>query len=360
MAVVTKLDKLVALAKEKSSERRRALLREVTDLFFDEPPEQGTAVSNQFDDVLSALAEQAAREARVELSERFSGADMAPRGLILKLAQDAVEVAAPILSQSAVLTDADLLNLAEEAGQGHLRAISQRDSVPERVSEAIVRRGDDDTVATLIRNDGARLSRSTFEEVTVRAEHSAALQEPLVDRQDTPADLLNDLMVVVETHLRDRIAERFDDMDPEVLDAAMKASKARFERRVKEDKAIEEAKKYIASMAVRRQLDGALLVRLLREKSRARFIVGFSELTGVDLVAARRAIDQVSVDPLALICKAAGFEKALFVTLAVLRGDDTDGAFAEARNLGGVYDALTLEDAERAIRFWRMRRDMAA
>jgi uncharacterized protein (DUF2336 family) len=360
MAVISKLNNLVELAKEKSSERRRTLLREVTDLFFEEPPARDSAVSRRFDDVLTSLAEQTAQEAREELAERFADSPLAPGGLVLKLARDAIEVAAPILSRSTVLSEDDLLSIAETGGQNHLRAISQREEVCERLSDTIVRRGDDHTVASLIGNDGARLSRQTFEAVTERAETSTVLQGPLVERGDTPNDLLADLMLSVGNHLRERIIERFDNVDPAVLEQAMDASRVRLAERLAEDKEIEEARRFVRTMAMRKKLDGSLLARLLRERELARFNVAFAEMTGVDYTAARRAIEQDSIDPLALICKSAGFEKALFVTLAVLRNSDDDDAFRDARELGRLYDTITEDDAARAMRFWRLRRDMAA
>ena len=360
MAVVSKLNNLVELAKEKSSERRRTLLREVTDLFFEEPPARGSALSGRFDEILSSLAEQTAQEAREELAVRFADTPLAPGGLVLKLAQDAIEVAAPILSRSAVLSEDDLLSIAETGGQHHLQAISQRDEVGERLSDTIVRRGDDETVARLIGNDGARLSRQTFEAVTERAERAPVLQGPLVERGDTPNDLLADLMLTVGNHLRDRIMERFDEVDPAVLEQAMQASRARLAERLAEDTAIEEARKFVRTMAMRKKLDGSLLARLLREREMIRFHVAFAEMTGVDIPTAKRAVEQECIDPLALICRAANFEKALFVTLAVLRGAADEDAFRDARELGRLYDRITSEDAARAMRFWRMRRDMAA
>lgn len=360
MAVISRLNNLVALAKEKSSERRRTLLREVTDLFFEEPPERDTATSQTFDEVLTSLAEQTAQDAREELSRRFADAPQAPRGLALKLAQDAIEVAAPMLAGSGALSEDDLLSIAETAGQRHLKAISARKEVGERLSDTIVRRGDDETVAQLISNDGARLSRETFETVTERAEESAVLQEPLVERGDTPNDLLADLMLSVGNHLRERILERFDTVDPALLEQAMEASRARLAQRLEEDKALAAARKFVQSMAVRKQLNGNLLARLLREREYTKFHVAFAEMTGVDIVAARRAVQQDSIDPLALICKSAGFDKALFVTLAVLRGAADENAFKDARELGQVYDRISADDAARAMRFWRMRKSVAA
>lgn len=360
MAVISKLNNLVDLAREKSSDRRRTLLREVTDLFFEETPERDGAVSGRFDEVLSALAEQTAVDAREELSQRFAGTPLAPRGLVLKLAQDAIEVAGPMLSQSSVLSEDDLLSIAEKSGQDHLKAISKRDAVSERLSDTIVRRGDDDTVATLISNDGAQLSRETFETVSERAESSEVLQGPLVKRTDTPNDILADMMLTVRNHLRDQIMERFDSVDPDIIDQAMAVSKARLAARMQQDKAVEEAQKYVRSMAMRKKLDGSLLARLLREGELVKCHVAFAEMAGVDYVAAKRAIEQDSIDPLALICKSAGFDKALFVTLAVLRHKDSEDAFRDARELGQLYDRVTDDDAARAMRFWRMRRDMAA
>lgn len=360
MPVVSKLNNLVELAKEKSSDRRRALLREVTDLFFDETPESGGDVSDKFEEVLTALAEQTAQEAREELSERFAEADNAPWGLIRRLALDAIEVAAPILAKSNVLDESELLSIAETGKQPHLQAISKREQVSDRLSDTIVRRGDDNTVATLIQNEGAQLSRQTFETVTERAETSKTLQGPLVDRADTPNDLLADLMLTVENRLRDRIVERFNHVDPDVIQHAMNASRERLAKRLEDDKELAEARKFIQSKQVRKQLDGALLARLLRERQNTRLYVGFAEMTGVDLVAARRAIEQECVDPLALICKAAGLDKALFVTLAVLRKSANAEALADAKELGVLYDRISLEDAERSMRFWRLRRDVAA
>lgn len=360
MAIVTKLHDLIDLAKEKSSERRRELLREVTDLFFDEPPEQESSVFQKFDDVLMQLAEQTAQDARAELSERFSDAPVAPRGLLLKLAQDTIEVAAPILAKSTALTEEDLVGLAETSEQTHLALISQRESVPEAVSETIARRGDDHTVATLIRNEGAQFSREAFETVTRRAESSETLAAPLVSREDTPTDLLGDLMTSVGNQLREQILSRFENIDPDVLDEALAASRQRMTDRLKESEDIEEAEQYIRSLALRKQLNGATLARMLREGERVRFCVGFAELTGVDYTAAQKAIEQDSIDPLALICKHAGIDKALFVSLAILRKTFNQNALSDAKQLGEIYEAIDPLDAARAIRFWRMRKNVAA
>ncbi|MEO1037911.1 MAG: DUF2336 domain-containing protein [Pseudomonadota bacterium] len=360
MAVVSNLHKLGALAEEKSSTRRRQLLRDVTNLFFASPPEAQTNAQAQFGQVLSKLASDAASDAREQLAERFADAPLAPRQLIEQLARDAIEIAAPILQRSNVLNEEDLVAIVHERGQEHMRAIAERAEVPERVADAIVERGDDNTVAALVDNEGARLSRGAFETVTQRAENSETLQAPLVQRADTPVDLLGDLMNVVGRSLRDTILERFDELEPGVVEAALAASQTRLEARISEDKDITAARKFITTRQVRKELDGALLARLLREGERVKFCVGFAEMTGVDYLSAKRALEHESVDGLALICKAADLEKALFITLAVLRSGAGADAFQDARELGRLYDVLSQDAAERAMRFQRMRQQASS
>ncbi|MCC5996065.1 MAG: DUF2336 domain-containing protein [Oceanicaulis sp.] len=360
MSVPSRLNRLADLAREKSSERRRALLREVTDLFFEAPPAPASPVQAEFDAVLQTLASQTAQGARTELAERFADSALAPRGLLLQLARDAIEVAGPILSRSSVLKEEDLVTIVHERGQDHIRAVAGRERIGERLSSAIVEQGDDKAVAALVNNPGSRLNRQAFEAVTRRAETSPELQAPLVARTDTPADLLNDLMVVVETHLREQIVSRFDSLEPGVLEAALAASHKRLAARLEEDQMLAEARRFIAAKRMRKELDGALLVRLLREKKRVHFCAGFAEMTGVDYAAARRALDHDSADGLALICKAAGLDKALFVTIAVLRAGAGENAFTDARDLGKAYDDLDPDSAQRALRFMKLRKDAEA
>ena len=111
---------------------------------------------------------------------------------------------------------------------------------------------------------------------------------------------------------------------------------------------------------MRKELDGALLVSLLRERKPVHCALGFAELTGVDYYTAKRAFEHKSPDGLALICKAAGIEKALFVTLAVLRSQAAENAFNDAREIGAIYEKLEPDQAERALRFWKLRKQAAA
>ena len=355
MAALQNLDNLNQLAADKSSESRRALMRHLSDMFFETPKDAPAGVLTRFESLFSDLAEKAELGARVELSERFASAENAPKGLLMKLARDAIEVAGPILTQSSQLSEQDLIDIIEQNGQDHMRAIARRQTVPERVSDAIVERGDDQTVSDLVQNEGAKISRSAFENVTQRAETNATLQSSMVHRKDAPTDLLADLMLVVSNSLREIISDRFEGLDNSVVEAALAASQRRMKSRLKDEADFAEAEKFIRKQKLRRQLGPSLLVELLRERKTTHFCVGFSELTGVDFASVKRALNHQSHEPLALLCKANGLEKALFVTIVVLRSKSGGRELHEAREIGRAYDLLSKEEAERTLRFMQVR-----
>ncbi|HEX5377539.1 MAG TPA: DUF2336 domain-containing protein [Phenylobacterium sp.] len=361
----TKLHDLIELAQEPSSERRRELLRGVTDLFFTSDEQYGPGELALFDDVMSQLTGEMEEAVRVELAQRMAPVETPPMSLIAKLARDpSIEVASPVLQSSPALTDTDLLTVARTRGQEHLRAISKRAEVSEAVSEAIVERGDDHTLETLLSNEGARLSRETHEAVVDRAVENPALHAAVVQRASLPVDLLNEMYFVVESRLRETIMKRNSEVNPADLEQALAVGRKQLAAR---DGALpadyQVAEEAIRVMRQRGAITPPVLAGFLRNRETTKFLVALSELAEIDFHTARRILERRELDALSIVCKAAGFERSLYLTFAVLILDREDNAMGRAREYGELYEALPREAAQRTIRFWRMRRhsgDVAA
>ena len=361
----SKLYDLIELAKEPSSERRRELLREVTDLFLAQSP--GRLDPNQmalFDDVMGRISNDMEEAVRAELSLKLAPSTFAPAGLAHSLASDSIAVAEPMLRHSRALSEADLVALVQTKGQDHLRAISQRPEVPASVSDAIVQRGDDATLNVLLRNSGAELSREASEAAVDRAHANPELHEAVVERQSLPPDLLNEMYFIVEARLRETIMERNAELDPNELEAALETGRKRLAAR---DGAMpadyQQVEAEVRAMAKRGELTPTVLTSFLRQGQKTRFMMALSELADIDFPTARRVLEGRLVDPLAIVCKAAGFDRALFLTFVVLMLDREADAMGRAQEYGDLYSKLTPESASRAIRFWRLRRqsgDLAA
>jgi uncharacterized protein (DUF2336 family) len=359
----SRLHDLIALASEPSSAKRRELLRGVTDLFFQGEGHNGVEMA-LFDDVMSQLAGDMEEAVKAELAQRLGEAPAPPRGLSRALASDSIIVAEPILRGSRALTDEDLLHLARTQGQDHLRAISQRASVSSAVSDTIVARGDDATLGVLLRNEGAVLSRAAHETVVDRAAANPALHEAVIDRHSLPVDLLNEMYFVVEARLRDRIMEKNAGLDPATLEAALAAGRKRM---AVEDGALPRdhaaAETEFLALDAKGQISPQLLANMLRHKKTTLFLVALASMADVDFHTARKILERREMDALAVICRAADFDRSLFLTFALLILEPSDEVMLKAKAYGELYAALPRESALRTIRFWRLRRttgDVAA
>lgn len=357
MSVRPRLHDLIALAHEPSSQRRRELLREVTDMFFGRDPEAHSPKEMEhFDDVLGALAAEMEAEVRAELSGRMAGSSRPPHRLIRALAKDTPDVAAPVLTRSSALDEADLVELARMQGQDHLRLILTRTDLTTAVSDVIVERGDDDTLGALLRNAQAPLSRHASETVVDRASANPALHDAVVARADLPPDLLNEMYFVVEARLRSTILARNAAMDPAKLEAALAAGRKRLAARdgaLPPDYAAAEAE--VKMLNARGGIGQTVLATSLRRGERTKFLIALAELSDIDFHTARRIVKRRELDALAVVCKAAGFDRALFLTFAVLILEPGQ-AMARAQEYGKLYNDLARDTALRTMRFWRLRR----
>ncbi len=361
----SRLTDLIELAKETSSVKRRELLREVTGLFFGQTPSADGPELPLFDVVLTQLSSEMEEAVRAELAARFADASNAPGRLVHALASDTFQVAEPVLTRSPVLTQDFLLEVVKTRGQDHLRAVSRRAEVPEAVSEVIVDRGDDDTLGVLLRNDGARLSRNASEAVVERASNSQNqdLHEAVIQRPNLPPDLLNEMYFVVEARLRQRILDENAKLDPALLEQALSAGRKRVATK---DGALpadyDQAEAYVSELRAAGELTPRVLARFLRSGGMTHFLVALAQLADIDFHTAKRIVERKELDGLAVVCRAAELDRALFLTYAlVLLGDDAK-AMGRAQEYARLYGDLPRETALRTLRFWRMRRatDLAA
>ncbi len=138
----------------------------------------------QYDEVLCQLAELVEVEARAHVAKLLSTLDRAPGTVVLKLANDDIEVARPLLEFSNVLSDDDLIDIVARQTEEHRLAIASRSVIHQRVGEAIVEHGDTSSVVRLVRNPNAEFDRPTLEKLVERATQDAEIASDLRGRSD--------------------------------------------------------------------------------------------------------------------------------------------------------------------------------
>jgi len=220
-----------------------------------------------------------------------------------------------------------------------------------------VERGGDEVVSSLLRNEGADIADTTYDMVMERADASPLLQEGLVRRKSVPLDLLNALYLKTEAGLRQEIMAKFGQVEPAELEKAFERSRFRLTNRYRQlPEDIAAARKNLAALEAKRQLVPATLVSLLREGASVRttFLLAFAKLVDVEFEVIQRTVEGPDLDTLALLCRGTGFDRGLFVTLAVML-DKSGGGLGKAEEFGALYESVPVQAAQRAIRFWKVR-----
>jgi uncharacterized protein (DUF2336 family) len=355
-----RLNRLVDLAKETSSDKRRELLREVTEVFLDNGHDCSEAEKSYFGEIIGKVSTGMDVAFRKNLAARLADNPNAPHALIQGFAMDQDEIAHEVLTRSPVLRDQDLISVTQGGNQQKIGAIARRSSIPEAVSEAIVEHGDDTVVSELVSNAGAKVSRGTFRKVIERAETSAVLQAPLVNREDLPADMVNELFAFVKAELRKQVQQRIEAIPPEELDRALKEAEREVMSDLRQMRATDrKAMVFVGEMFQQRKLNEGLLIQLVKTGKTAELIHAFARIAEIDVRTMKRLFNARNIEGIAIICRSLRFERSTFSTIAVaILPSEGEGSLSIHQILD-LYNEVTAETAQRVIRFWRVRREVS-
>jgi len=205
--------------------RREEILRRVTDLFIIGATQLSDEEVGLFDEVIARLAVEIELSARALLAIRLAPIPNAPPRTIRDLAfDDALEVAAPVLSQSERLDDADLVENARIKGQGHMLAISRRRQLSEAITDILIERGDKQVLLSTVENRGARLSNNGFSVLVQRAEGNERLAVSVGERTEIPPGLYRQLLARASQKARAKLEAAHPELSREICAAVEEVS----------------------------------------------------------------------------------------------------------------------------------------
>jgi len=149
-------------------------------------------------------------------------------------------------------------------------------------------------------------------------------------------------------------------LPPELLDEAFSETSKTFSAELRGLKdADRKAMVYVAEMARRDQLNESLLHQLIRGGKEPEFVHAFAKLAGVRVRTVQRMVKARNTDAAAIICKSVGLDRSTFSAIACLFEGKAETAGRTPHPLLHLYDEVTAESAQRAMRFWRVRAEVA-
>lgn len=163
------------------------------------------------EDIFRLLMKNAETHVRVALAQNLKTAGNVPRDIIMSMAKDVEEVSMPVLSFSDVLTEADLLEIIQSSNDEtkHL-AIAGRQTVSEKVSDALVETGREKVVAKLVQNEGAAIAETTFNKIVDRHAQNEAIVQSMIERGSLPIAVAEKMMEKVSGVIRDKLKAKYE------------------------------------------------------------------------------------------------------------------------------------------------------
>ena len=349
-------DELDAALQSGSSEKRLAMLRQVTDLFLNEADRLDEEQIGVFDIVLVQLIERIESRTLMEISERLAPLANAPVDLTVKLAgHSEIGIARPILKNSSRLTTADLVAIAKTKSHGHLLAISERSQVETAVTDVLLDRGNPAVVLSVASNSGAQFSENGFAALLNAAESDDTLAEKTGLRLDLPLNVLQQLLLRATEAVRSRLLSRIPPESQEQMRQALNIATKAVDRESRKPRDFRSAKASVSLLRAKGDLHEITLREFARNRKHEETAVALSLLSSTSLEIIKPLMNSPMDDGLLIPCKVAdcGWE----TVSAILSTKLPSGAAPRAghEKLKMEFAKLSKANAQRLLRFWQVR-----
>jgi hypothetical protein len=295
------------------------------------------------------------------LARRLARFDQAPINIIRKLAfDDSIDVAGPVLRQSERLDTDTLVATAKVKGQPHLLAISERKSLPEKVTDVLVTRGNWDVVTTVANNDGARFSDFGFLHMIKRAEGDSILAEQLGLRGDIPRNLFQQLIAKASDDVRKRLEIERPDVGDQIQSTMTDVAGALQSRFGPLSRSYFVAKRVVTTQHQQGNLNENSISGYARSHKLDEVTIGMSLLCELPGDVIERAVLDKNREMLLILAKALGFSWATTMSLLFLGAKDHRITAKELKDLESEFGRLNIETSRSVLEVYQSRKHSGA
>jgi uncharacterized protein (DUF2336 family) len=312
-----------------------------------------------FGEVIGRLADEIEVTARAQLARRLARFDGAAVNIIHKLAfDDSIEVAGPILEQSARLEPYALVANVCTKSQSHLLAISKREALDESVTDALVTRGNQEVVNSVATNNGARLSEFGFLHMVQRAEGDSILAEHLGLRRDIPRHIFQQLIAKASDDVKRRLQEERPEMVDQIQSTVSDVAGALQSKFGPVSRSYFVAKRVVATQHRQGNLNENSISVYARTHKLEEVTIGLSLLCALPADVIERALLDKNRETLLILAKALNFCWATTMALLFLGAKDHRITAMELHDLESEFGRLNIETSRSVLEFYQSRKNI--
>jgi uncharacterized protein (DUF2336 family) len=359
------VDEVEAAINIGSPQKRLDAVKRVTDLFLASAGSYDSEQIDLFDNVLErlvktielrAIADVSARMALAEMSLQLAPVAQAPRSVVRRLAgNDEITIAGPVLTESARLSEDDLVEIAATKSEQHLLAVASRWWLKEGVTDALLARRYPSVSRRIVNNPGARVSTAGFAIVLAQAESDPELAVETGIRVDLPAELRHQLLRTATEAVRSRLLSRAPSHLFEEIRGAIAAVAAGVNRDMSKVRDFAAARRFVTLLKDKGELNETTLFGFAKQRKYEETVAALAELSQSTVDVVRPLMQSLRDDGVLIPCKVAGL--GWETVHAVLESRFATGSLGphELAEAKSQFGRLTTENARRLLRFWQVR-----
>jgi uncharacterized protein (DUF2336 family) len=215
---------------------------------------------------------------RRALADALAASPSAPPAIVMALAADQPQIAAPVYALSPLFVDADLVDAVATGSAAVQAAVANRAALPCSVAAAIAEVGGAESCLLLVENPAAEIAPLSLDRIVERFGDLAAIREALLMRDDVPAATRQSLVIKLSETLAGFVAGRawldVDHAQRIAREACEKATVA-----IAAETPESELRPLIRHLCATGQLTAGLILRALLSGNIALFEEALAELT---------------------------------------------------------------------------------
>ena len=215
------------------------------------------------EEIIQVLAQDTAELVRRTLSVTLRNSPRLPHDVAFKLAQDVESAAIPVLDNSPVFNDEELIELVLAVTAAKQAAIAGRSTVSSTLAEVICEHADEMAVETISGNAGAELSDRAFEHSIDRFPANENMHENLVMRDHIPVHIAEKMVSLVSGQVFDMLINRHELPAQMAIDLAAGARERATIDLVEQADRTNDMSRFVSQLNLNGRLTHSLIMRAL-------------------------------------------------------------------------------------------------
>lgn len=250
---------------------------------------------------------------REALAEGLKDDPNAPKDVMVALASDAESVALPVLENSEVLNDDDLLEIirSHEEITKHI-AIANRKGVSNMVSAALVETENADVVNHLVKNDTANISERSLKKIIDDHGSSDAIVSNVVKRANLPVTVVENLLNIVSDTVAQELKGKYSAVAEKLEKEAHKARESMTLKLLDTTTDIAEVQNLVDQLHETGRLSPSIILTGLCRGNFAFFEISLAKTAGIPAENARKLINDKGDLGFKSLYKKAGLPESMF------------------------------------------------